>query len=166
MVWIKIALTPGEMMLLGCLYRNLNCNITNNEELINLLDIVKNEEGTFSRIVLVGDFILPKINWKNWTVTGDSFSNKLIEEVRENFLNKHITEPTGETAGQYSNTFDFLLTQLMKTSFLIYTASKSPLGESDHCVLTFNVEIQIPEIRLSAKVGRMNFNRVNYEEMR
>ena len=74
-------------MLPICLYRRPNCDSTKNEEPINLLDIVKNEEGTFSRTVLVRNFNLSKINWKTWTATGDSFTNKSMKAVRDNFLN-------------------------------------------------------------------------------
>ena len=109
-IWIKINQTPEQNILIGCIYRSPSSNLENLHELCQLIDLISNQKNNFSHIVIMGDFNLPKINWDNWTTSGDTFSETFMECIRRNYLFQSVTKPTRGRQNNKPSTIDLILT--------------------------------------------------------
>ena len=91
----------------------------------------------YSHICFVGDFNFRDIDWNTWTTNHNEESKemKFIENLRDCFLFQHVLEPTRSRGADHPSTIDLVLTnEEMQITDLVYN---SPLGKSDHSVLTF-----------------------------
>ena len=87
--------------------------------------------------IFVGDFNYPGINWTNLTTeTGIGYSQyKFIETVRDCFYYQHIKEPT---RGRGINTSSCIELVFFNEECMISDINlESPLGKSDHSVISF-----------------------------
>ena len=98
-VRIKIKTTAKERLLIGCLYRSPNSSTENNTE---ILETLYWGWKIYCKIILVGDFNMPKINWEHSTLRGD----KTIEVVRDCILQQHVTKYTRWRIGQNPTIID------------------------------------------------------------
>lgn len=67
-VWVEVDTSLREKLLL---HRSPNSSGNNNEEMWFLLGNIKDEEEKCGQIVLIGDFNMPYIDWRNWISRGD-----------------------------------------------------------------------------------------------
>ncbi|VDI46292.1 Hypothetical predicted protein [Mytilus galloprovincialis] len=93
----------------------------------------------------MGDFDYDKINWETWsTPTNDqSREYKFIECLRDCFLYQHVLKPTRGRINQDPHILDLLLTN--EEGMISDVEYLSPLGKSDHSVLTFKFNCYIEE---------------------
>ncbi|VDI15853.1 Hypothetical predicted protein [Mytilus galloprovincialis] len=87
----------------------------------------------------MGDFNYPEINWETWNTKGDrpnSTENKFLEALQDNFLYQHTTKPTRWRGADTPHTLDLLITN--EEEMISNLEYMSPLGKSDHCVLSFD----------------------------
>ena len=136
---LEIRLRGGDVLLFGCIYRSPTSTpetTENNENLNNLLRSISDK--SYSHVCLVGDFNYRDISWKSWTTPHGENSKEVrfIEAVRDCFLFQHIEESTCTRGNDELSLIDLLLTnEEMQVSNI---AHHSPLGKSDHSVITFN----------------------------
>ena len=88
----------------------------------------------------MGDFNYPKINWKQWTSSGDTDiidAEAFLECIRDSYLYQHVTKftRTRENSEPIASTQDLIFTN--EEGMVDDTRITSPLGHSDHCVITF-----------------------------
>ena len=136
---LEIRLRGGDVLLFGCIYRSptpTTDSSENNENLNNLLKSICTK--SYSHVCLVGDFNYKDINWKTWTTPHDENSKevKFIEAVRDSFLFQHIGETTRSRGNDEPSLIDLLLTN--EEQQVSDVSHHSPLGKSDHSVITFN----------------------------
>jgi hypothetical protein len=84
---IEIILANELTMTLSCCYRSPNTSTTENDEkLVKFLKELEERQNTYT--VIVGDFNLPKINWKDMTTPTpvNSKEFKFIEAVKDAFI--------------------------------------------------------------------------------
>ena len=94
-VWVRIVLNSGEHCILGCIYRSPNSTEENNNYLIKLINEVCANLRENEKIVIMGDFNLPDIDWqlmKSRSTNG--FSTNFVDVVQDNYLNQMVAEPT------------------------------------------------------------------------
>jgi len=117
----------------GCIYRSSNsvrriitAYSINNEVCANLAE---NE-----KIVIMGDFNLPDIDWLLIKSNGaNSFAASFVDIVQDNYLNQLVTGPTRARNRQIANLLDLLL--VTDDELIDNIKYCSPLGNSDHIVL-------------------------------
>ena len=126
-------------MLFGCFYRSPTPSALaecNNEHLNNLLCLISKKK--YSHKCLVGDFNFPDINWDSWTSPHSEVSKeyKFIETIRDCFFHQHNLENSRRRGNDEPSLIDLIFTdELMHISNVCHP---SPLGKSDHNVITFN----------------------------
>lgn len=129
-----LKLKGKDTLLIGSFYRSPNSTTENNDNLNKLLD--KISENKFARVLLLGDFNYPKIDWETMSTTAASTEEKefkFIEKLRDCYFVQHITEPTRGRGTTEPSLLDLVLTSEDTEISTIETASA--LGRSDHSII-------------------------------
>jgi len=63
----------GHAVTVGAFYRSPNNSVENNSKLLSLLDSINSK--ITGKLLLVGDFNPPNINWLNHTIENNSSTN-------------------------------------------------------------------------------------------
>ena len=105
-VWCEAKLMKNYKLLIGCIYRSPNSNVTNDAKIIDTLKKANNLG--FSHVLIFGDLNHPSLNWRENTSPpdGNHPSTIFMEAVRESFLTQHVTEPTHYRGNNTPNTLD------------------------------------------------------------
>lgn len=158
-LFIKIKDISGNLITLGAFYRSPNSTVENDNKLISLLDSLKS--FICGKLLLVGDFNFPNINWLNYTVINNSSINssayKFITCLNNNFLTQHVLFPTRARGSQTPHTLDLFISN---DDFVEDVVNLSPLGKSDHsvllCVCSFFSNNTV-------NVSKLNYSKGNYK---
>ena len=130
-IWCEINLRKPKTLILGCTYRAPNCNEPENKALYNKIREVCLSHPN-STIVLVGDFNLPKIDWKNLIFPpGTKDFEDLINDC---LFQQHTTQPN-----RLDNILDLVLTRNLPGKLLVN--NKPAIGKSDHDCLSITITI-------------------------
>ena len=103
--------------------------------------------------------------WKNnskYTVQCEEF--KFIECLRDNYLYQHVNKPTRGRGSDTPNLVDLIMTNEEQMITDIHVDHQSPLGKSDHSVLSLRVNCY-SSVNTYAK-NKTYYNKANYEEIR
>ena len=121
-------------MLVGCVYRSTSSSTVNDINMITALNIASDMAGG-NRLLLLGDFNVPKINWKTKKLEegAKAIEREFLECVNDNILYQHVTVPT-RFRGNERSTLDLILTQEEQDIKNIKVFQ--PIGLSDHGVVT------------------------------
>ena len=162
---VEVRLSGSDMLLFACIYRSPTKTAhsdDNNNKLNSLIKEIASSKN-HSHKCIVGDFNFPTINWNNWTTPHmeESKEEKFLDALRDSFLHQHVDEPTRCRGTDDPSIVDLILTseanQLNNLDYL------SPLGKSDHCVLTFSVDCHTEG---KPKSTRYKYDSADFEEMR
>lgn len=152
----------GKKLAITFVYRSPNSQEGNDEMLLDLLLEITEMEATFK--ILMGDFNLPQINWKNCTTnTGmNDFGTKFVEKVRDCYLTQHVEEITRIRGESKGNTLDLFFTN--EESIVDEVISGNPLGRSDHAVIqvTCNMDETVTHERKTMYL----YDKADYELLR
>ena len=132
-VWCWVTPVQGKKILVGAIYRSPNSTITNDNSMLRLLDDA-NTVAEDNRLLIIGDFNVPKINWAtNEVIPGARrIDRELHAKVTYNFLNQHVKIPT-RYCGIMKSTLDLIFTKEEEDIRNLEIAH--PIGNSDHVVL-------------------------------
>ena len=161
--WCEVKLKGKDKILIGCIYRSPNSDLGNNDKLLVSMKELCTEKA-YSHLLLCGDFNYPGIDWSNETSPhNDNHPATLfLECIRDCFLFQHCMKPTHMRGGIIGNTLDLIFTN--EESMITNINHDAPLGNSDHMVLTFNLNAYIDENK--KPIQRYVYDKGNYEEMR
>ena len=139
-VWVELKTNKSKKMIIGGIYRSPNNSCVSNEKLWNTISTMADTYK--DNILLMGDFNCSGIDWSNELTQGQStnpLNIKLIEILRDCYLEQVITEKTRARGSNIPSLIDLVLCydreQISNITYL------SPLGKSDHCVITFTYNI-------------------------
>lgn len=162
-VWVQIETQPNKHLLVGGIYRSPNNNTDQNN--IFWKNISNATEQNKNHILLVGDFNCKEINWEDISTTErntESVSNKLIETVRDCYLEQSVTENTRARGTDTPSLLDLILSydnnQITNIQYL------SPIGLSDHSIITFVYQVESETCEY--KVKRYFYDKGDYKSMR
>ena len=164
-LWVEIKETVTKKTLVGCIYRSPNSTEENNEKLHQFISTLGNQTNKNTSLVLMGDYNYPLIKWddEGFGTTEDKKSEEFLNSVRDSYLVQHVTEPTRYRTGQRSNILDLIFTMEDIIDDIKYIP---PVGKSDHCSITFNLnKVTQQKANPTKKVFR-NYSKANYDEMR
>ena len=152
---ITIKITKPVSLVLCVVYLPPNPCYNKCVDLCHYLSTLSND----NKVIILGDFNLPDINWH--TLTGNTASSaKFCEFVYDNNLDQLVNEPTHHQG----NTLDLVLTNCSRIlhNVTIYTNTRIP---TDHFVVSFS--IQVPKLSNSISKSRLvyNFRKANYTQM-
>ena len=161
---LEVRLRGGDLLLFGCCYRSPTTSEgspANNKGLNQLFKSISLKK--YTHVCLLGDFNYKSINWGNWTTTGgdESVENEFIETCRDCFLHQHVERPTRRRGEDEPSVLDLIFTnEAMQVSEVVHS---SPLGKSDHDVLTFEFHCYVD---YSKSKERYMFQKGKYAAMR
>ena len=133
----------------------------NNEKLIQLIKHISSKNYTHECIV--GDFNLRNINWSTWSTTCGENSAEVffLEAVRDSYLYQHVEHATRRRGNDDPSLIDFIFTdEEMQVSDVSH---RSPLGKSDHSVITFNYHCYLDYAK---PTDSYNYRKANYDGMK
>ncbi|CAC5374164.1 unnamed protein product [Mytilus coruscus] len=161
-LFIKIKLNQNDKLLLGLIYRSPSNNTKEyNDKLVNLMS--EATEMGYSHILIMGDFNYPEINWEIWNTKGErsnNYENIFLESLQDNFICQHTTKPTRWRGADTPHTLDLVITN--EEEMISNLEYMSPLGKSDHCVLSFDFNCYV-NIKRTPRRAKL-YNRGNYND--
>ena len=136
-VWVTIG---EEKFIAGCVYRKGTSPQGNNMLLEN--GIRKAREMT-DKVMIFGDFNFPEIDWANHIVRAEGRPRQeeargFMDTIDDVFLTQHVMKNTRVRGQDNHSCLDLILTE--SANSVEYC---SPLGSSDHCILTWNYVVSV-----------------------
>ncbi len=162
-VFISVKLKDSDKLLIGCIYRSPSSSADENKQLNEML--TEACSLNYSHLLITGDLNYGKINWINWTTPGDNREaedHKFLETCRDNYLYQHVQEPTRGRRNNEPSLLDLILTN--EENMIENIKYKSPLGASDHIVLSFNFKCYA--LKKKTTRIRYQYDKADYEKMR
>ncbi|MEW8543113.1 MAG: endonuclease/exonuclease/phosphatase family protein [Candidatus Thiodiazotropha sp.] len=107
-----INLNEKDKLLVSVIYRSTNSCTENNEKLLEVMKMLNNVKN-ISHVLIMGDFNLPEIQWKDMYVSGsvDSLPMKFFDLANDLFLHQHIEEFTRFRIDHEASHLDLLFFQ-------------------------------------------------------
>ena len=161
-VWITVTLDRSHKVLIGCVYRSPSSSDTNNRDLESMLRTVS--EMRVQHLIVVGDFNYPGIDWQE-CVSLDregSDSDQFTECLKDCYLTQHIDKPTRFRGSQKPSLLDLILTN--EDNVICDIQHLAPVGNSDHCTLTFKYICKVEESTSITK--KYKYDKGDYDGMR
>ncbi|CAG2213615.1 unnamed protein product [Mytilus edulis] len=159
-IFIKIKLNQNDKLLIGLIYRSPSNNTKEYNDKLTELISEATQKG-FSHILIMGDFNYPAIDWEIWNTKGEnenSIENRFLDSIQENFLFQHTIKPTRWRGTDTPHTLDLILTN--EEEMISNLEYMSPLGKSDHCVLSFDYNCYI-NIKNKPRIAKLTKIRTN-----
>ena len=135
--WCEVKINGNDKLLIGIVYRSPNSPDENNQKLNDMISALNNEPH--SRKVIMGDFNYREINWDHWlsNTSETHYSHEFIESVRDSFLHQFVDFHTRYRDKQNPSLLDLVFAN---DELLIENINQfSPVGRSDHLIITFNI---------------------------
>ncbi|CAG2193300.1 Peflin,Programmed cell death protein 6,Sorcin [Mytilus edulis] len=156
----EIKLNQNDKLLIGLIYRSPSNNTKEYNDKLTELISEATQKG-FSHILIMGDFNYPAIDWEIWNTKGEnenSIENRFLDSIQENFLFQHTIKPTRWRGTDTPHTLDLILTN--EEEMISNLEYMSPLGKSDHCVLSFDYNCYI-NIKNKPRIAKLTKIRTN-----
>ena len=152
----------GDKLLLVTVYRSPNSELQNNNMMMDLLDCINDQRA--SHVLIVGDFNYPNINWDTGEVNGPPGhpAEQLRDKIEDCFWTQTVNQPTRKRGQDRPTTLDLIITN--DTNYIDDITYETPLGNSDHCVISFEFHcyLDLP----NANIKKFFLNKTNYNQLR
>lgn len=127
---IKVGKTVTRV---ACIYRSPTASM---EESMELFHFLNEQIRTNGKLLIMGDFNAPEINWNTETAPQGTFGRDLVRYMQKHGLVQHVDHPTRFRDGQESSLLDLMFTRVYNdiSKFVI----EAPLGKSDHGLISAN----------------------------
>ena len=151
-IWVELRNGKGVVTLIGVYYRPPNGEHELEEQMCKeIADICSKH-----KVVIVGDFNFPHIDWEAHSVKGlDGL--EFVKCVQDSFLQQYIEVPTRDGA-----VLDLLLGNAIGQ--LTDVCVGEHFGSSDHNSISFNIIME--KDRTGPRVEIFDWRKANFEEMR
>ena len=162
-IFVELNLNDKDKLLVGCIYRSESGTEENNRNLSAMIREATSK--SYSHILMMGDFNYPDINWKNWMTKSENTENqdfRFIECIRDNFLSQHVQEPTRVRGNDTPNLLDLVFTN--ERNMIDSIEYQSPLGKSDHSVLSFKFKCYT--VIKNYKKTKLYYNKADYNNIK
>ena len=96
-------------------------------------------DGSYSHVIIMGDFNYPEINWSQEcnNVGANQETTNFLEGIRDAYMYQHVKQPTRQRGDHHQHTLDLVLSnELDMVDELNYGP---PIGKSPHAVLKWRV---------------------------
>lgn len=141
-ILIELLNIKREKIILGCVYRSPYSSFENNNCINNLIkELCKTN---YKNIILVGDFNYGHINWSDYT-SRVQIEQKFAETLQDNYLMQLIKKPTRKRGTNKESLLDLIIT--LDSEMINNITHLSPLGCSDHSIISFNICINPQKIK-------------------
>ncbi|XP_065568925.1 uncharacterized protein LOC136032584 [Artemia franciscana] len=147
-------------------YRSPSVNELSPNNNANLLQYLHNVSTVSSRVLVVGDFNLPSIDWKNQitSLSNQSFEHHFLQKLQDTYLCQHIQEPTRFRDDSNPSVLDLVITKSPDDVRNIEILP--PLGKSDHTVLKLSLKSSGDDPTPQKQTLKYNYTKGDYESFR
>lgn len=158
-VWCTLKLQSSSLML-GLCYRSPNSDGDNNDMLLKSLEMAIAKKGT-QRVLVMGDFNYPGIDFSNCTVDGgkNSDESRFYNKIQDLFLVQNVMEMTRVREGQAPSLLDYVFTD--EENVVDEMICEVPLGKSDHVCVTWKLQMEKQEIH-DGRACKLDYYRGDY----
>ena len=148
-------------LLVACLYRSESGTSENNNNLLKLIKEI--DKMKYTHKLVVGDFNYKQIDWETWQTPKPESSeeHEFISCIQDIYWHQHVISPTRYREGTEPSTLDLVLTN--EENLIDKLQYLSPLGKSDHSMLSFEMTIQNASKFKPRTV--YNYDKGNYKNM-
>jgi hypothetical protein len=104
------------------------------------LDLINAACGkTNTRLLIVGDFNFPEVDWESWTSSSSNLhaSSKFLDCLQDNYLSQVVSCYTRYREGQKPSLLDLVIVN--EEQLVDDVTDYNPIGKSDHVVLQFEL---------------------------
>lgn len=159
-LWLSLKLRNRDRLLIGVIYRPPSSPPEDNVLLSNFL--LKLRSLPFSHFLVTGDFNAPTINWHHLKAPSSGFDPMLLATISSLEWHQHILHPTRFRGGQLPSVLDLVFTN--EKPMIDEVVSLSPLGRSDHVVLSWDM-VCYWQTAVFPKCPTFAFHRGDYTSM-
>ena len=161
-LWVWLKANDGKNNLLGVVYRKGDANDDYNESLLNQMDIAS--KICNGKILINGDFNLPKIDWPNCTVNDSetSFTQRFYDKLSDLFVCQHVLEPTRQRGTDTPNCLDLIISSSSTNVSNVNVCCR--IGKADHSVLTWDFHANVNK-ECDKDVFRYDFKKADYAKL-
>ena len=159
---LSVKFNNNKSLLVACLYRSESGTRENNENMLKLIQGI--EKMKYTHKLVVGDVNYKHIDWETWQTPKPESSEEyqFISCIQDIYWHQHVTLPTRYREGTDPSTLDIILTN--DENIIDKLEHLSPLGKSDHSMLSFSMKIQNNSTYKPRTV--FNYDKGNYKNMR
>ena len=160
-IFVTIKLQGGESLIIGNIYRSPSSSLANNIKINEAITYVANKFQV--PVLIMGDFNYGDIDWNFLDVPDIATQGSeylFVRALRKNFLIQHATEPTRYRGADTPHILDLVISN---DNFVSDITHLSPLGHSDHCVLSINCLL---DCKSNCNTEKFNLQKGNYNELR
>ena len=160
---INLQLKNQGKLTIGAIYRSPSNNDQENEELWSQIHNILKEKS--SHHLLIGDFNLPRINWRNYStdiLNPEDTHNRFLNFIKDNYLTQHVNQPTRARHQDRPTILDLALTDTHDIIEEIYYLS--PLGKSDHSILVLSINLGSEKEETSREF--IDYDRGDYQKIK
>jgi hypothetical protein len=117
------------------------------EENEQLLGFLVEEYRVGDKVLLVGDFNAPEVDWEAECAPNGSFGDRLLNFFYDLALTQQVKQPTRARVGQLPSVLDLVVTKGFND--IENLKVDAPWGKSDHATLNFSVrmETSLPPVK-------------------
>ena len=157
--WCWIVEKGDKKTLVGCIYRSTGSSDENNKLLLDKL-LLANEVAGDNRLLLLGDFNLPRVDWEAGDLErgATGIEREMLDVVNDCFLYQHVNEDT-RFRNQESSALDLIFTK--EEGDVRNIEVDEGLGHSDHGIVIADY-VSEWKSRVVHKPRRM-YNKGNYK---
>jgi len=106
---VTVVCTYNKSIFIGIIYRSPNSVTENDLKLFELINTTCLDNR--NKLLLVGDFNWPNIEWPTWSSPNSlGPETKFLDTLRKNFLLQHINKPTRARGNDEPHILDLVLT--------------------------------------------------------
>ena len=162
-VWIRVKLSTEMSLVVGNCYRSPSADNEENQKLLKSLQKVDKLKD--SHLIVMGDFNLPKIDWKTGEVkdTVHSYSTQFIETTDSLAWSQMVDDVTRFRGSNNPSLLDLVFTK--DEDMVDNLEMHAPLGKSDHAVLLWQMPIHRSRYKnTDRKIFR--YGKANWQEIK
>ena len=163
----KVVIDKNEYFTVGILYRSPNSGENENTNFLNQIDFISSKFlSSKEKLLLVGDFNFPGINWDDEcsNMSDTDIATKFLNITQQNYLTQFVTEVTHRRNMQTPTLIDLVLSN--DPEFVQNVEYHPPFGKSHHSVLTFSLPIKLNKNDNVLPTLKFQINKGDYEAMR
>ena len=162
-LWLKLKCDGSPDSILGVVYRKGDASLEHNNNLLQMIDRALSLCN--GRLLLCGDFNLPRVDWANNFVndTENSISQLFLDRFNDLYLCQHVSEPTRQRGTDTPHCLDLVLTS--NEVNVSNVEVDSPLGRADHSVVTWNFLVKRERV-CDKDVYKYDYRKADYNLLR
>ena len=159
-LWIKRKNCVDDLF--GVVYRKGDASDEYNDMILQQFEIAS--RICKGKILINGDFNLPKIDWVNGFVddTDSSFSHKFYDKLCDLFFTQHVLEATRQRGNNIPSCLDLVISS--NETYVNNVEVLCPIGKADHSVLTWDFQMS-NERKCEKDIFRFDYKAADYNKL-